>query len=146
MRTDRLRELADVIEQAPHFRHEWPLNSIGATELIISVVHGLPDSFNLGAWCYTSDSDCGTTACIAGYAVGLFAPDDTVGEAGISAQAAELLDLTDEQSMELFTPSNFATRMPQGEVTPQQVADALRLLANEPDMEIREVWRTSCES
>lgn len=71
-----------------------------------------PEKFNLGSW-FSSPvklptagafHKCGTSACIAGWALVLFAPDEPLYMVDVPNDAAEILGLTNEQANDLFTP------------------------------------------
>lgn len=70
------------------------------------------------------DEDCGTAACIAGWTVALFDPQQP--NLMLATQAKNLLDLTQTQADSLFYPTSFYS----GKITQAQVIKALDSLIN----------------
>jgi hypothetical protein len=100
--TERILELADVIERTPH--KPLPSQSAPARKL---------RGFNMGEW------HCGTVGCMAGWAGQMFDchPSD----------AADALGLTRETAWRLFQPIESIDRWEQ--IKPKQAAAVLRNLA-----------------
>ena len=117
----RLTELADHIEKLDtpdHFQR--------------GLARGLkvPDLFYMAT--FYSPLTCGTAACIAGHAVGLWGVH-AIGE--YTTQAQEILSLTEKQANDLFVPAlgglvsqKTADRPVYSDVTPAMAAWLLRTL------------------
>lgn len=104
MNPQRLNQLADHIEKLP------------------------PHQFSMDRWVFQDGRSyyytpvtghCGTTACIAGWTVIVFG--DLTEKQLIAQQAAAILDLTDKERSDLFTPSRSL-----GKITQERAVKALR--------------------
>lgn len=72
--------------------------------------------------------ECGTAGCIAGWTVAIWEPEEWREESFISGIAADILELSEEESRRLFTPSS--GQYPDCySAKPAQVARVLRHLA-----------------
>lgn len=103
MNTERIRELADVIEDQPH-------TSFNAA-----------NGFYMDAW----EHSCGTPSCIAGWAAHTFGRQVATWEMWDVAEG--LLGLSEETSRRLFLGDGTFSR---GSVTPAHAAAVLRNLAD----------------
>jgi hypothetical protein len=79
-------------------------------------------------------ADCGTAACIAGWAGFLFSPD--IGGYG-SWEAGTDLAFTTDQAFHLFTPKGF---LEQGRYTRQDAIAAIQSMLDSPDDDALPVW------
>ena len=110
-----------------------------------------PAKFNMGSWCQNTDGEdtsadhvgeCGTTACIAGWAVVVAIPEpikriEVLGDdqSGIAEFARDFLGLTEKQTDYLFY-GDWRYRIPKADRldwdTPKRAAEAVRYLAANP--------------
>lgn len=96
MNAERLNKVADMIQAYPeHFDMASYLDGPDYTNSETST----PEAVMTAP--LTSPVDCGTTACIAGWACHLWASEVVVGEP-FDANAARILGLDDDQSYEVF--------------------------------------------
>lgn len=74
------------------------MSNVGALQQVVDYLRAHPDKHNQGEWV------CGTTGCIAGWAVALANLTDisTLGAVGIEEEARRLLGLTDREAYALF--------------------------------------------
>lgn len=114
MRTDRILELADFLEGLAANRFDMcvVISGIARHRSTLSVAEHL---------------ECGSRACIAGWAVERFAPGTPVGTTQVMDRAAQLLELDAQTWRELFLPS--VNRFVVEDFTTLQAADVLRNLA-----------------
>lgn len=80
VRTDRLLELADIIEAGE------PRENI--------------QGWNMAA--FMAGAECGTAGCIGGWACAVYAPDEFRPTAAIDIVAQRVLGLSNQQAMDLF--------------------------------------------
>ena len=91
------------------------------------------DHFDMGSWLSDDDNnvsiaesiqDCGTVACIAGFATLLADPKLLSGEANLEARniAQDWLELTDDEAFDLFSPTNIGDYY---EITAAEAADVI---------------------
>jgi hypothetical protein len=109
MNTDRIRQLADVIERQPH----TPITA--------------ESGFNMGNW----EHDCGNPACICGWAN--FVQNELNGtehRIGSPVHARNWLGLEMEQASALFKPNGDSSYETWEEITPTHAAAVLRHLAD----------------
>lgn len=127
MNTERLLQLADIIENAPKKRFnmvDWMVDDSGDD---LRYEDALLDPIT---W-----PTCSTAACVAGWAVAAFSPEP-VHFRLIETEAEDLLGLTEEESYWLFS-GVFAEKRgmwPMESITQAEAAEALRFLANGGDM------------
>jgi len=115
MNIERIKKLAEVLRSPvaqDHFDMSdyffWDLN-VEMDEKVSEAIH-----------------KCGTTACIAGWAVTIFAPDTKVNcGSEIHSMAQELLDLTTAQAVTLFLPESMKAINNINPVTAAKVLDDL---------------------
>ena len=121
MNIERMRALADHVEQLPHV---WSIRRTPATtydpgERVAA--------FNQAAW--LDESVCGTAGCIAGCAVTLWPPATTYKYEQIEELAASALGLHPLEAGDLFCPRVIDTPGTLRDVTPQEAAAVLRAVA-----------------
>jgi len=105
MNIPNLQRLRDHIAALPPERIQMPTlfgaldpeNEIDLTDIVVE--SGLGPALD--------SHDCGTCACIAGWALYLFHPSHTLGGGSLTSGAAASLGLNNDQATELFTPPNF---------------------------------------
>lgn len=120
MDRERMIKLAEHIEAQEHVRVSGSARhaaELGDRKLI---------GFNMEDW--VTDHDCGSTGCIAGWAVVLF---DGNPEDDIEEQAADLLDLSRRQSNDLFMGNWLPMGRARESATPAEAAAELRRMVNE---------------
>ena len=110
MNRDRMIALANAIERAPH--DPDPHYREGAFTRDIK-------TFNM-EWFV-----CGTTGCIAGWTLAMFAPERPGRPGEAAYKAREILGLTEWQAELLFFPANLCD-ISYAEITPQQAAAVIR--------------------
>lgn len=113
-----IRKVADAIESST--------NTLGKLHFNMSTYHGL-------------DDECGTVACIAGYAAWLADPDGfaTRGDAHIVRTAKEAMGITDSLGSHLFVPGG---NMFYGDIKPEWAIAELRKLADDPSYTVPIDW------
>jgi len=128
MNKERLLELADAIEQAPHLAVnsiEHRYNHIRAAQIDGS----LPNYYCQGVW-LVDVLGRGSCGCVAGWAVALWGDDEALT---VWASAVKALDLTQAEAERLFygdgNPYN---------TTPAEAANAIRRLTEGKDP--WEIW------
>lgn len=108
MNTDRIRQLADIIERQPH----TPITA--------------ESGFNMDNWTH----DCGTPACICGWANSVQNElNGTEHRIGSPMHARNWLGLTTEQGEDLFRPFGIDNLL-WDSITPTHAAAVLRHLAD----------------
>ena len=154
MNTDRLRTVADRIEQS---KHHPPTAKTGD----IDYAMGYPTRFSMAVseGSYEDGNECGTVCCLAGFAA--WEAGDGYGDEGeIFAMAQDWLDLDDYQSNALFFPwtglrslADSETRYRWREVLPDQGAEVCRRVAERADRNgaaeltapvIETIWNEVC--
>lgn len=84
------------------------MNKANLLQLADALEHGLPAmQFDMSYWLHTTD--CGTAGCIAGHAAilsGKYPTDGSYFETNAHDVSNDFLELTDEMSNHLFTPSS----------------------------------------
>ena len=123
MNIDRMRELADHIEQ----KEMGPPAVLNDGKLRIDKVDmdAGPDRFNMSDWLYHT-RDCGTVGCIAGHAACLFPVAN--GGHSVYLHAKRALELDEYVASKLFNPLFLLHDF--DEITPKQAARVLRLVAD----------------
>jgi hypothetical protein len=115
MNTERLLELAAVIEKAPHRPIIEPLGDLK------------PEAFNMGTW------HCGAVCCIGGWAEALFVPAKRQHYSpGDQNHVAWALGLDEGTAEQLFYPSeNCGWQLTDAyaDITPAMAAAVIRALA-----------------
>jgi hypothetical protein len=138
MNVDNILKLAEVLESdaaAAHFNMgEW-FHHDGD--------HALP----LGVTVAEAIQDCGTVACIAGWAVVAFHSAEELRDVNfdLAAIAANDLGLSSYRAMEIFTPGSaphvVECDLPVYHATPKQAAKLLRHLAATGEIDWREAFK-----
>ena len=123
MNTERLLQLADVVENTKHF-------DIG-NRLFLWRIRPI-DGFNMGS--YICETPCGTAGCLAGHAAALFGEAGAIHLDEIFSAAAGLLDLNYAEASHLFVPNDASYC----DITPAWAATACRKLAEGVPPE--EIW------
>ena len=124
MNTERLRELADILEQMPYVEID-PIRNLGWT----------PDDdkpgFNMETYL------CQTAACIAGHAALRYGGEpDLTDDRWVHAIAREVLELGIRDAIDLFNAA--CSNRARERITPKQAAAALRLVAD--GRPVRRAW------
>jgi hypothetical protein len=139
MNTNRLLEVADLIERADRFNLRTYVTYDDDRS-----IHGAPPLRDLV-------HDCGTAGCVAGWTVALFSDNvDEVDDVGAESHAAaDLLDLNEHEVLQLFFPEpnavasvwarvadDYGWELPNSnswewadQITAAQAADVLRRIA-----------------
>lgn len=122
MNVERLRKLADLVEKTPHFtKRELPWDR-NIDQSYVDFVFSIT-GFNMDR--YSTIRECGTSGCLAGLTVMHFGTRDKMLH-GVFRTAQEILDLDWYEAEALFHPY---CRKRWNEITPQEAAQACRLLA-----------------
>lgn len=117
MRTDRILELADVIERQPEYHSPHRRGESG---------------FTMSR--YVHHADCGSPACIAGWAVHKYVPRRYWNQDLVASYAREALGLDLVTAKDLFVPRSLAAHVQASPgssryISPQRAARTLRYLA-----------------
>lgn len=116
MNRERITQLRDVLAELPPERFNiryW------ATDRATGRPHPILSTFE--ADFSIVKHDCGTAACIAGWALTLFKPEVT----NIGSSAQTVLGLTNEQAYELFEPEGYSDEDANERFTAQAAVAAL---------------------
>lgn len=121
MNKERMLQLADVIEKLPHVQEENKTDP--------------GRSFTMNDFSY----ECGTPACIAGWATALATGKENIQEFAPCSTAARWLEIDVDWADNLFMPD-----VPLRRITPQMAATVLRTLAEKgeelPYDDMQDLW------
>lgn len=136
LNVERIRELADIIENTPDERFDMEHFVAPVGPLTFGPYENVVDHMVETNW-------CGTSACIAGHAIIAFCDKehakDLIKTGWVSDEAADMLGLDEHQQEELFF-ANSMVRL--GDITKQMAARTLRHLADTGDV----VWNFEKET
>lgn len=134
MNKTRLLELADHIEQLPHFKGELLPGKECSYDLT---------GFNMAQWVFARE--CGTAMCIAGHTVEKYGSNRQrkeflKGTLLICLTAGSLLELDMNQARALFTPDIERTDLEEWmeRVTPTEASNAIRRLVD--GVPLHKIW------
>lgn len=118
MNKERLLQLADKIAAVPHAKG-WYAGYAGSYDFPAG------DSFNMTTW--RQEHECGTVACIAGFAVMMW-PEHVNPKESMEDNATRILGLAPEVANHLFR--GYWVNLSVDEISPILAAAELRDLAN----------------